>query len=187
MAKVSKASLTLASMKYDKYGQAYTTENELCDMLYQNPDLMLNLFHVEDPTGFNTAVEKTYAEFDQLKKYLPLDYKEEVPVELFDQIQQSNWHMPEEYKTLDIAQYILDLCTTDAELQRCGHELILFQERDLFNLLRYLKYFVDTMRRNSVVWGLGRGSSVASYVLYLLGVHKVDSLYYELGIEEFLK
>jgi len=43
------------------------------------------------------------------------------------------------------------------------------------------------MRRNNIVWGLGRGSSTASYVLYLLGVHKINSLYYDLSIEEFLK
>ena len=95
--------------------------------------------------------------------------------------------MPEEYKSLDIAQYLLDLCTTEAELQRVGQELILYQERDLFNLLRYLKYFVDTMRKNSVIWGIGRGSSVASYALYLLGVHRINSIYYDLDIEEFLK
>jgi DNA polymerase III alpha subunit len=95
--------------------------------------------------------------------------------------------MPAEYIDLDIAQYVLDLCSNDAELQRVGQELLLYQERDLFNLLRYLKYFVDTMRKNNVVWGLGRGSSVSSFVLYLIGVHKINSLYYDLPIEEFLK
>jgi DNA polymerase III alpha subunit len=95
--------------------------------------------------------------------------------------------MPEEYKKLDIAQLILNLCKTDAELQRVGKELLLYQERNLFDLLRYLKYFVDTMRVNNILWGLGRGSSVASYVLYLLGVHRIDSMYYDLPIEEFLK
>jgi DNA polymerase III alpha subunit len=81
----------------------------------------------------------------------------------------------------------LNQCTTDAELQRVADELMLFQERDLFNLLRWLKYFVDTMRANQVVWGVGRGSSVASYVLYLIGVHKINSMYYDLDISEFLK
>jgi DNA polymerase III alpha subunit len=115
------------------------------------------------------------------------DYREDVPVELFHWGQQQNWHMPESYKELDIAEHILGLCKTQPELQRCGEELLLYQERDLFNLLRYLKYFVDTMRANAVVWGLGRGSSVASYVLYLLGVHRINSMYYDLDIQEFLK
>jgi len=95
--------------------------------------------------------------------------------------------MPDRYKELDIAQWILDQCGGPAELQRAGEELILYQERNLFNLLKYLKYLVDTLRTNNVVWGVGRGSSVSSFVLYLIGVHRIDSLYYDLGIEEFLK
>lgn len=174
-------------MKYNKFGQSYTTEQELCGLIYQNPDLDLSMFMVENPQKYNHAVAKTYAEFESLKKYLPLDYKEDVPLELFDRVQQEHWHMPVEYLEMDIAQYILDLCKSPEELQRVGQELLLYQERDLFNLLKYLKYFVDTMRSNNVVWGLGRGSSVSSYVLYLLGVHKINSLYYDLPIEEFLK
>ena len=95
--------------------------------------------------------------------------------------------MPEEYKSLDIAEYTLSLCDSDAKLQRCGEELLLFQERNLFDLLRYLKYLVDTLRANRMIWGVGRGSSVASYVLYLLGVHRIDSMFYDLDAREFLR
>jgi hypothetical protein len=70
------------------------------------------------------------------------------------------------FQYLDIAEHVLGLCTTDAELHRCGDELLLFQERDLFNLLRYLKYLVDVMTQNNLIWGVGRGSSTASFVLY---------------------
>jgi DNA polymerase III alpha subunit len=95
--------------------------------------------------------------------------------------------MPDEYRHLDIAEHLLNLCTTQQELQRVGQELLLFQERDLFDLLRYLKYLVDVMRDHSVIWGVGRGSSVSSYVLYLLGVHRINSMYYDLDPEEFLR
>jgi len=172
-------------MNYDPYGQAYTDTRELCDLLYQNPELDLSRFRVVDSLPYNTAVMQTFSGFPQLKQYVVP--REEVPVELFHWSQQQTWYMPQEYQDLDIAQHILGLCTTDAELQRVGEELLLYQERDLFPLLRYLKYFVDTMRANGVVWGLGRGSSVASYVLYLLGVHKINSMYYDLDIKEFLK
>ena len=70
---------------------------------------------------------------------------------------------------------------------RVGEELLLYQERDLFNLLRYLKYLVDLMTEHKLIWGVGRGSSVASFVLYKLGVHRIDSLYYELDPAEFLR
>jgi len=95
--------------------------------------------------------------------------------------------MPEEYKQLDIAEHILGLCNTEAELQRCGEELLLYQERDLFNLLCYLKYLVDVMTINQVIWGVGRGSSVASFILYKLGVHRINSLFYNLDVHEFLR
>jgi DNA polymerase-3 subunit alpha len=108
-------------------------------------------------------------------------------IEEFDHRLQQTWHMPDSYKQLDIAQHILDLCATDAELQRCGQELLLYQERNLFDLLRFLKYLVDVMIANNVIWGVGRGSSVASYVLYKLGVHRIDSMFYELDAEEFLR
>ena len=108
-------------------------------------------------------------------------------VDEYDLLNQRNWLMPVEYKELDIAQHIIDLCKTDAEIQRAGQELLMFQERNLFNLLKYLKYLVDTMQSNNIIWGVGRGSSVASYVLYLLGVHKIDSMYYDLDPGEFLR
>ena len=48
-------------------------------------------------------------------------------------------------------------------------------------------YLVDYMRKNKIVWGVGRGSSVASYVLYLIGVNKIDSIKYKLECQEFLR
>ena len=170
-------------MKYDQYGQTYTTSNELCDLLYKNPTLDISLFQVEDSIEYNRSVTELHAELDLLDSYHNISQT----VEEFDSILQRNWRMPKEYKDLDIAAYALGLCKEEHELQRVGEELILYQERNLFDLLRYLKYLVDTLRKNNIVWGVGRGSSVASYVLFLIGVHKIDSLYYNLNIDEFLK
>ena len=170
-------------MKYDQYGQTYTSSNELCDLLYKNPSLDISLFQVEDSIEYNRSVAELHAELDLLDSYHNISQS----VEEFDRALQRNWRMPKEYQDLDIAAYVLGLCKEEHELQRVGEELILYQERDLFDLLRYLKYLIDTLRKNNVVWGVGRGSSVASYVLFLIGVHKIDSLYYNLDIEEFLK
>jgi hypothetical protein len=95
--------------------------------------------------------------------------------------------MPKEYYDLDIAKWVLDQCQGEAELQRAGDELLKFHDRGIFPLLKYLKYLVDTMRKHNIVWGVGRGSSVASFVLFLLGIHRINSLYYGLSIDEFLK
>ena len=170
-------------MKYDQYGQTYTTSDELCDLLYKNPTLDISLFQVEDSIEYNRSVANLHAELDLLDSYHSISQT----VEEFDSILQRNWRMPKEYKELDIAAYVLGLCKEEHELQRVGEELILYQERSLFDLLRYLKYLIDTLRKNNIVWGVGRGSSVASYVLFLIGVHKIDSLYYNLNIDEFLK
>jgi DNA polymerase III alpha subunit len=170
-------------MKYDQYGQTYTTTNELCDLLYKNPKLDISLFQVEDSLEYNRSVAELHAELDLLDSYHNISQT----VEEFDRVLQKNWRMPKEYKDMDIAEYVLSLCKEEHELQRVGQELLLYQERNLFDLLRYLKYLVDTLRKNKVVWGVGRGSSVSSYVLFLIGVHKIDSLYYNLDVEEFLK
>lgn len=170
-------------MKYNDYGQVFTTEQELYDLLYKNPSLDLSKFLVEDPFDFNRGIDHLHYEHPRLGVF----EQPQLSVEEFHKKQQQVWHMPEEYRTLDIAAWLLNQCKSEQELQRVGKELLLYQERDLFNLLRYLKYLVDTLRKNDLVWGVGRGSSVASYVLYLLGVHKIDSIKYELDIEEFLK
>ena len=161
-------------MKIDVYGQPVYTEQDVCDELMRNPVLEdYGKFLVENLPDIDNIV-KQYREPD-------------IDVDEFHRQNQQQWFMPAEYKNLDIAKHILDLCKTDAELQRVGEELLLYQERDLFNLLRYLLYLVDTMKKHNVIWGVGRGSSVASYVLYLIGIHKINSMYYDLDPREFLR
>lgn len=170
-------------MKYNQLGVAYTSTNELCELLYQNPDLDISKILVEDPYKYNNAVKSFYVDLPNLERYVDQD----ITVEQFDRQNQNKWLMPEEYSNMDIAKWLLDRCKTQEELQRVGKELLLYQERDLFLLLKQLKYIVDTWREKNIVWGVGRGSSVASYVLYLIGVHRINSIYYDLDIEEFLR
>jgi hypothetical protein len=170
-------------MKYDKLGIAYATAEELCCLLYQRPDLDISKIFVEDPYKYNDAVKSFYVDLPILKLY---DVGEQ-DIEKFDITNQNAWSMPAEYSNMDIAQWVLDQCITQEELQRVGQELLLFQERNLFPLLKQLKYIIDTWRVNNIVWGVGRGSSVASYVLYLIGVHRINSMYYDLDITEFLR
>lgn len=171
-------------MKHDDFGQPYFEADELCDMLYADPDLDLSKFFVADPLDFNTSADELYYDTKRLNQYIP---RSERTVEEFDSNNQSNWYMPKEYQELDIAKWLLDQCSSEEELQRVGHELLLYQARGLFPLLQYLKYLVDTLQANQVVWGVGRGSSVASYALYLIGVHRINSMAYDLDVTEFLK
>ena len=176
----------LKMTKTNKFGEIIFAEQDLCDLVMQGHDLTkFNGVQVDPPVDLESAtlILSHIPEFIKYDKYV----EENLSVEEFDHRNQQHWFMPEEYKQLDIAKLVLDLCVTPAELQRVGHELILYQERNLFDLLRYLKYLVDVMKTNRMIWGVGRGSSVASHVLYLLGVHRVNSLFYELDPEEFLR
>lgn len=162
----------------NKFGEIVYNENDLVDLLMQGFELKTVI--VDDTVSIPGMLLENTVEF-----LTPTD--QSIGVDQFDQSNQQCWFMPEEYKNFDIAKHLLNLCKTDAELQRVGKELLLYNEKNLFDLLRYLKYLVDTMKQNNIIWGVGRGSSVASYVLYLLEVHKVDSIYYDLDPEEFLR
>ena len=70
---------------------------------------------------------------------------------------------------------------------RCVAELNEFEQRGMLPMLKFLVYMVATLKDNNILWGVGRGSSVASYILYLLGVHKIDSVKYNLDYKEFLR
>jgi DNA polymerase III alpha subunit len=172
----------MTTILLDKYSRQILDEDQACNMLYTDPCLDVSMLCLDDVSKFNSASSKLHlntmlTQLDELG----------VGTQQFHTDNQTAWRMPEEYKQQDIAKYLLDLCRTDAELQRVGQELLLYQERGMFDLLRFLVYIVDTMRNKGLVWGVGRGSSVASYVLYLIGVHKIDSLYYDLDIAEFLR
>lgn len=168
-------------MRTDIYGQIILNENDICDLYLKDPDKKLYSVLTEDNIVFNDMLD--LKNIPDIKTVTALD----ISLSDFDMRNQANWHMPDSYKDMDIAKYVLEQCKSDAELQRAGQELLLFQERDMFMLLKYLKYLVDIMREHNIVWGVGRGSSVSSFVLYLIGIHRINSLYYDLSIEEFLK
>jgi hypothetical protein len=173
-------------MRKNKFGEIVLDKSDLFDYAMQGkeiwniPGLVVDndvdlekLIHwIENP---NDLITWTFPE------------NSDISVAEFDARNQGHWFMPDKYKEMDIAAYILSLCETPIQLQRCGEELLLYQEKNLFDLLRYLKYLVDVMEENNVIWGVGRGSSVASYVLFLLKVHKIDSIYYDLDPQEFLR
>ena len=103
------------------------------------------------------------------------------------QIDPTNWFIPYEYKTMDIVDWLYQQCPTPEVRQRVVEELRLFAKHDMIPVLKTMKYVVDTLRANNIVWGVGRGSSVSSYVLFMIGVHKIDSVKYKLPINEFFK
>ena len=174
-------------MRIDEYGAIFLSANELFNALYTGKIKSFENVYLDQLIidQFNIAKDLNKDNFNYLETYI----KPNVSLVQFDKNLQDNWFMPERYKStsFNIVEHMLSLCKTDIETDRVLDELKLFAQYDMVELLCYLKYLVDTMRENNIVWGVGRGSSVASYCLYLLGVHKIDSIKYELDIKEFLK
>lgn len=168
-------------MKVDSFGQIILNEQDICNLYLQNTQAILKDVLVDKPITFDSNLE--LENIPSIQVYTVNNST----VTIFDKQQQAVWHMPQAYYDLDIAEWVLLACNNDAELQRCGAELLRYAELDMLTLLQYLKYLVDTMRLNNIVWGVGRGSSVSSYVLYKIGVHKIDSMYYDLDYTEFLR
>jgi DNA polymerase III alpha subunit len=173
-------------IKTNKFGEMIFDEDEIFDQVMSGQPVN----HFENVLVHpKLDLETAALILEDVPKFIEYNelVEQQETIEQFDHRCQSTWHMPDQYKQLDIAKHVLELCSTDAELQRVGEELLLFQERNLFDLLRYLKYLVDVMRENRLIWGVGRGSSLASYVLYLLGVHRINSMFYDLDPQEFLR
>jgi DNA polymerase III alpha subunit len=173
-------------MKTDELGIPRFTNKDLVSMIYSGH---VDKCHVvlcdpsDDIDKFNEAMREQY--LPELKQYIPIDVEQKD----FDTALQSEWFMPDEYKELDIEAFLLGKIggKLTTEWARCIEELEAFQQLDMYPLLRYMIYLVDFMRENNIVWGVGRGSSVASYVLYLIGVHRIDSIQYDLDWTEFLR
>lgn len=142
------------------------------------------------------SLNPIYTENEAVKVLLndvePWDFCVENKTDIFktpdeDEYRSTTWWMPEDYEEFNIEEFLLNKAQSEIERNRIIEELNLYKERDLINLLRFLKYFVDKCNKNNIALGIGRGSSVGSFCLYLLGVHKVNSIKYNLDIKEFLR
>ena len=148
-------------MRLDRFSNPIFNEADIFRALYQGKQLSNELIvdYTDDIRSLETISELKFQE--------PLDA--DISVEDFDMAMQSDWHMPDGYKYMDIEEWIWSKTPmTGPENKRVGDELAAFKERNMLDLLRWLKYFVDTCEKEGIVWGVGRGSSVASYILFLI-------------------
>lgn len=172
----------MTKLSLDACYRTVATDSDLAQLIYQHPDIDLTNISVADPEKYNAAIADLFLDWPALRQAELIS-----DPEAYHTDNQKQWLMPDEYKNLDIAQYVLNQCADQNELQRAGQELLEYQQRDLFGMLCYLKYLVDTSRANNIVLGVGRGSSVASFVLYVLGVHRINSLRHNLDFAEFMR
>lgn len=172
-------------MKSNHYGQIEVTEQEAFTALLEGKLTSLNNIYLEDKESVEQYNRSRNINADKIPELFLLNHPA-IDIKEFDRLNQKQWFMPENYCP-NLIEWLFSKCENDDQAIRVSQELELFIQYGMMDLLHYVKYLVDTMRKEGIVWGVGRGSSVASYVLYLIGVHKVDSLKYNLDIREFLK
>ena len=171
-------------MKINMYGQAILSSDNLRELLLQGKNIgHLNVVKDDDINLY----EKYQGELLR-QTTIFLDAPQETLT--FDDfhIQKSDeWVFPIKYQQINVLAFLLDKCKTQQEIDRVNEEYLLYLDRDLVMLLRLFIFLVDHMRENKYIWGVGRGSSVSSYILYLIGIHRVNSLKYGFDIKDYLK
>ena len=106
------------------------------------------------------------------------------------------WVMPDFYLNLDVYGYVLSKLDsvvslggydTEVYYQRVCRELDYFEESNSLDFLRCIIYVIERMTMEDIFWGVGRGSSCASLVFFLIGLHKIDPIKYDICEKEFFK
>ena len=169
-------------IKINDHGDVIFTEQEAIDLLYNNPNFDISKLFFDETTKYESALKELGLELPIIQTA-----PQRESVKDFDNKNINNWHMPDKYYKINVLQWLLDKCQTDEEKIRVQLEYDMFEKREFIKVLQFLIYFIDILRANNIVWGVGRGSSVASFCLFLIGVHKINPLLYNLNISEFLR
>lgn len=172
-------------MKTNIYGQGILTAHDLRTMLLQGKSIdNINVASNDEDIELYQQFHDTVLGGEPTLLQEPTEL---LSYDVFHTDCGQQWLFPIEYQTIDVYQWLIAKCSSDAEIDRVNEEYILYEARNLVMLLRLFIFLVGYMRENKFIWGVGRGSSVASYCLYLIGIHHVNSLYYGLDINEYLK
>jgi DNA polymerase III alpha subunit len=168
----------------NKYGQVILDSNKLRELLLRGKNISHTVVSIDDElelyNKFQSSLLPHLTVFNE-----PPD--EDFDFDKFQANSAAEWLIPEEYQNIDVRKWLLDKCSSQEEIDRVNTEFILFEERELIMLLRFFIYLVSYMRENKFLWGVGRGSSVASFILYLIGIHRVHSIRFGLEIRDYLK
>ena len=168
--------------KINDHGDVIFSEEDVMDLLYTDPNFDLSKLYFDNIDKYSQSLKELGIDLPVIKTA-----PKRSNTEIFDKQNCDNWHMPEKYYQINVLQWLLDKCQNDEEKMRVQTEYDLFEKKKFIRVLQFLIYFIDTLRANNMVWGVGRGSSVSSFCLFLIGVHKINPMLYNLDIKEFLR
>jgi len=169
-------------IKINDHGDVVFTEQDAIELLYTNPNFNISKLLFDQTDQYTSSLKELGIDLPVINTAPSRESLKD-----FDEKNINNWHMPEKYYQINVLEWLLDKCQNDEERSRVKLEYTLFEKKQFIKVLQFLIYFIDTLRANNIVWGVGRGSSVASFCLFLIGVHKINPLLYNLDITEFLR
>lgn len=171
--------MELTDRIFDENGNAFLSGDAIANMLYNDKDIFAGNFYVDTSDG---EMEKFNLYSDEKVNLAPSE-------RIDNNKRRDEWFMPDFYKTLNLNELfdIMSKELPDIYKERVKYELSLYQEKGYDNFLRYCVYLSTLVNQKKIVVGCGRGSSCASYLLFLLGLHMVDSVKYDIDVREFLK
>jgi len=161
-------------VQFDEDGRATVTSQGVIELAYRNQ--LPGIFDWKD-----LEKQKQYKEVCELLDNEPFEYKD------FAQHNTREWFTPPEYSEIDLKSYLQTRCSDSQQWTRAQQELEIVQRLNAEPIFKHLIYLVDVWRSNNMVWGVGRGSSVSCFLLYLIGLNKINPLDYDLDHREFFK
>jgi|TARA_R110001606_G_scaffold342181_2_gene490610 DNA polymerase III alpha subunit len=171
-----------AKTKINDYGDVIFSEEDTIDLLYADPEFNISKLYFKDVKKYSQSLKELGIDLPVIQTAPNRSNLAD-----FDEENCNNWHMPDSYYQINVLQWLLDRCQSEEEKMRVQMEYDLFEKKKFIRVLQFLIYFVNILRENNVVWGVGRGSSVASFCLFLIGIHKINPMLYNLDITEFLR
>lgn len=156
-----------------KNGKVILSESYACQALLKGKDV--NSLHVKfdhDPPSFLVKLHPNLMNHE--------DFTDEEIKK-----RKKDYFMPSEYESIDLRSFFLQKTCTDKERERVLKEIELIEKTGTEDFFRYLIYLSDVIKNHDIVVGTGRGSSTSLYILYLIGLHRVNSLKYDLNPNEF--
>lgn len=174
---------TKKDLKYNKYNQIVLSSKELRELLLQGKSINNLIVDIDND------IELYFKYKDDIicNNAKLIANNEEIDLNDFYENCSNQWNIPKEYDSINVKEWLYKKCINNEQISRVYYEYNLYEDKGLVQILKLFIFLVDYMRKNNFIWGVGRGSSVNSYILYLIGIHKINSLFYNLQIEDFLK